>query len=50
MENQISCISCHLPVKEYKQNEQEREDLCENCFIADTSEEDDYTLIESEYI
>lgn len=47
--NNIACISCQLPVKEYKQNTQEREDLCENCYIADISEEDDYTLIDQAY-
>ena len=41
MENQISCTACQLPVRDYKQNTQERDDLCENCHIADSTEEDD---------
>jgi len=49
MENPISCISCHLPVKEYKQNEQERDDLCENCYIADSTEEDNNLNIDQTY-
>jgi hypothetical protein len=36
--NNTDCISCQLPVKEYKQNTQEREDLCENCYIADSTD------------
>lgn len=44
--NNITCSECQLPVKEYKQNTQEREDLCENCYIADSSEEYNIDLID----
>ncbi len=40
------CSSCKLPIKEYKQNIQEREDICENCFIADVT--DDFFQEDSE--
>lgn len=45
MEEYKECSECGLEIKPYKQNSQEREDICENCHICRiTTNEEEYLL------
>lgn len=39
MDKYDPCSQCGLPIKPYKQTNQEREDICENCHIANMTQE-----------